>query len=164
MKVLIIYFSTGGRTKKMANIIGKTLETQEVYFFSIELSGSFFSRLKTVKRIQKNDFSAIEDQLDSLSDLEVMKFDLLIVGMPTYDSAPPKVFDEILSRSGDLSGKKAVVFSTARFTGKEARDYLAEKLEAKGAEILEKKTFRGLLYLRKRAAQQFGKKLSRYLT
>lgn len=156
MKALIIYFTMGGRTKKMAEAITESLVNYEIEYFPIELTGSFIEKLKVLDKFENNDYSSIEKEL---STLDAAPYDLLVFGMPTYGNKPPKAFNEILSRLGNLDGKNAVVFVTSRITGGGARDYMADELGAKGANIVEKAKFRGFFYLRTKAAKELGTKV-----
>ena len=157
MKALIVYFTMGGRTKKTAEAIGSVLTNYEVSYFPIELKGKFIEKIKMIDKYENKDFSDIEPQLNSLDAKET---DLIIFGMPTYGGYPPKVFDEILARLGDLDGKKAVVFTTARFTGGKARDYMKAKVQEAGAHIIDQTKFRKLFWIGVKTALKFGKQIN----
>ena len=92
----------GGRTKKTAEAIGSVLTNYEVSYFPIELKGKFIEKIKMLDKFENKDFSAIEPELNAL---DVTDCDLIIIGMPTYGKFPPKAFDEIVARMGDLSGR-----------------------------------------------------------
>ena len=47
MKVLIIYFTMSGRTKKTAKAIGSALTKHEVSYLELELTGKFVEKIKT---------------------------------------------------------------------------------------------------------------------
>jgi flavodoxin len=157
MKTLIIYFTMGGRTKRTAEAIASALTNYEVSYFPVELTGKFAEKLKILDKFKHNDFSAIETELKSL---DVTSYDLIIFGMPTHGEYPPKAFDEILTRMGNLSGKKAAVFTTARITGGKARDYMNAKVEEAGAQVIDKTKFRGLFRLGTKNAKKFGKQIN----
>ena len=131
----------GGRTKKTAQAIGSVLIDHEVKYFSIELRGKQIEKIKQFDRFQKGDYSEIENDLNSL---DIEPFELIIIGMPTYGNFPSKTFDEIIRRMGDLSNKKVIVFTTARFSGGKARDYMESKVENSGGKVVEKLKFRKL--------------------
>jgi len=157
MKTLIIYFTMGGRTKKTAESIASALIAHEVSYFPVELSGKFTEKIKMLDKFENKDFSAIEAKL---SNLNVGNYDLIIFGMPTYGDKPPKVFDEILERMGNLSGKKAVVFNTARFTGKKSLEYMKIKVEEAGAQVINQRRFRKLFWIGVKDAITFGKQIN----
>ena len=157
MKTLIAYFTMGGRTKKTAEAIASALTNHEVSYFPVELTGKFIEKIKMLDKFENKDFSAIETEL---SILDAAGYDLIIFGMPTYGSKPPHAFDEIVARMGDLSGKRAVVFTTARFTGGKARDYMKAKVEEAGAQVIDQTKFRKLFWIGVKNAIKFGKQIN----
>jgi len=157
MKALIAYFTMGGRTKKTAEAIAIVLTNYEVSYFPIKLTGKFIEKIKMLDKFENDDFSAIETELNTLDN---QPYDLLIFGMPTYGDKPPKVFDEIIARMGNLSGKKVVVFNTARFTGGKALEYMKAKVENVGAQVIDQRKFRKLFWIGKKNAIEFGKQIN----
>jgi flavodoxin len=157
MKILIIYYTMGGRTKKTAEAIGSALIDHEVKYFPIELRGKRIEKIKQFDKFQKGDYSELEEDLNSL---DIESFELLIIGMPTYGKFPPKTFDEVIRRMGDLSNKKVIVFTTARFSGGKARDYMESKLENSGGRVIEKLKFRKLFWIGTKSALKYGKVLN----
>ncbi|MFX1239594.1 MAG: flavodoxin family protein [Promethearchaeota archaeon] len=157
MKTLITYFTMGGRTKKTAEAIASVLSNYEVSYFPVELSGKFIEKLKKLNKFENQDFSEIETELNTLN---TAGYDLIVIGMPTYGNFPPKVFDEILVRMGNLSGKRVVVFNTARFTGGKALDYMKTKVEETGAQVIDQSKFRKLFWIGVKNAIKFGKKIN----
>lgn len=150
----------GGRTKKTAEAIASALATHEVSFFPIEITGKFIEKIKLLDQFEKKDFSKIETELNTL---HAASYDLIMVGMPTYGNFPPKAFDEILARMENLSGKKAIVFNTARFTGGKALEYMKTKVEEAGAEVIDQRKFRKVLWIGTKNANKFGKQLNERL-
>ncbi len=144
----------GGRTKKTAEAIASALTNYEVSYFPVELTGKFIEKLKILDKFENKDFSSIETELNTL---DAASYDLIIFGMPTYGNKPPQVFDEIVARMGNLSGKRAIVFNTARFTGGKALDYMKAKVEEAGAQIIDKSKFRKVLWIGVKNAIKFGK-------
>jgi flavodoxin len=157
MKTLIAYFTMGGRTKKTAESIASVLTNHEVSFFPVEISGKFIEKIKMLDKFENSDFSAIETELNTL---DATGYDLIMFGMPTYGDSPPKAFDEILSRMGNLNGKKAIVFNTARFTGTKALSYMKIKVEEAGAEVIGQFKFRKLFWIGTKNAIKFGKQIN----
>lgn len=160
MKTLIIYYTQTGRTKKVAEAIAGCLKDHDIRFIRFELMGSFSERFKRSGEIRRGDYSRIKDELNSLKGTI---FDLLIIGMPTHGGPPPKVYEEIVDRLGDLNGKKAIVFNTARLTGSNTPNIMATKLEEVGAEVIDKQRFKGFFRLRAYDAIEFGNKISQIL-
>ncbi|MFX1364275.1 MAG: flavodoxin family protein [Promethearchaeota archaeon] len=157
MKSLIVYFTMGGRTKKTAEAIASSLSNYEVSYFPIELKGKFIEKIKKLDKFMNNDFSEIETELNTLS---ISEYDLILIGMPTYGNFPPKVFDEILVRMGYLSGKRVIVFNTARFTGGKALEYMKKKVEELGALVIDQAKFRKVFWIGVKNAIKFGKKIN----
>jgi flavorubredoxin len=151
----------GGRTKKTAEAIGSTLITHEVSYFSIELTGKLTEKIKMLDKFENKDFSAIETELNTL---DATGYELFIIGMPTYGDKPPKAFDEIITRLGNLNGKKAVVFNTARFTGKKAIEYMKTSIEETGVEVVDQRKFRKLFWIGTKDAIQFGNQIKERLS
>ncbi|MEJ2295876.1 MAG: hypothetical protein P8Y23_14060, partial [Candidatus Lokiarchaeota archaeon] len=98
----------------MAEAIASSLTSHEVNFTRFELMGKISEKFKIRAKLDKGDYSMIQSELDSLAS---RVFDLLIIGMPTYGNLPPSVFNKIVEVLGNLTGKNAVVFNTARMTG-----------------------------------------------
>jgi flavodoxin len=153
MKALIVYYTMRGRTKKAAKAIASSLTKYEVDFFPVELTGRFIEKIKMFDKFENKDFSAIESELSSL---DAADYDLILFGMPTYGNKPPGTFDEIINRIANLNGKKVIVFTTARFTGKGTLQYMKEKIEAKNAQVINQKNFRRFFWLGKKPAFKFG--------
>ena len=157
MKTLIIYFTMGGRTKKTAEAIASVLTNYDVSYFPMELTGKFREKIKKLDKFENNDFSAIETGLNTL---DAAIYDLIIIGMPTYGDKPPKAFDEIIDRMKNLNGKRAIIFNTARFTGKKTLDYMKTKVEERGAQVIDQARFRKLLWIGVKNAMKFGKQIN----
>jgi len=91
MKVIIIYYSRGGTTKKMAEIIHQALRDKGVAVDIVSVS---------------------EVKADSL-----LNYDGIIVGSPTYygtlAAEIKQLFDQSVAFHGRLSGKVGAAFSSA---------------------------------------------------
>ena len=147
----------GGRTKKTAEAIASALTNYEVRFFPIILFGKLREKIKMLDRFENKDFSAIETELNTL---DATGYDLILFGMPTYGDFPPKAFDEILSRMGNLNEKRIIVFNTARFTGTNALKYMKEKVEEAGAQVIDQFKFRKLFWIGTKNAIKFGNQIN----
>jgi len=157
MKALIVYFTMGGRTKKTAEAIASVLTNYEVSYFPIELTGKFIEKIKMLDKFENKDFSIIEADLNIL---DVQPYDLIVFGMPTYGNFPPKIFDEIVARMKNLSGKRVIVFNTARFTGGKALDYMKAKVEEIGAQVINESKFRKFFWIGTKNAIKFGENIN----
>ncbi len=91
MKVAVLYYSRGGTTKKMAEVIGQFLKKEKVDVDVANAEGFEAKRL--------------------------LAYDGIIVGSPTYYgtlAAPvKKMFDESVAFHGKLDGKIGAAFSTS---------------------------------------------------
>ena len=157
MKTLIIYFTMSGRTKKIAEAIGSALTDHEVSFLALQLTGKFVEKIKKLDKFENNDYSAVESEL---STLDASKYDLIIIGMPTYGNFPPKVFNEILRRMGNLNGKMIILFNTARFSGGKCLDYMKEQIKEIGGKVIDHFKFRKIFWIGTKKAIQFGKRVN----
>jgi len=144
----------------IAKALASSLANHDIDFIPFEAMGSFSERFKISGEIRAGNFSKIQDQLNSLKDV---RFDMLIIGMPTHGGLPPKVYEEIVHLLGDLNGKKAITFNTARITGRNTPDIMAAKLEEAGAKVIKKKRFKGFFRLGTRDALEFGKQINKIL-
>jgi NAD(P)H dehydrogenase (quinone) len=90
-KVLVIYYSRGGNTKKMAELIGEGIKQEEIDAFVMDV--------KDVK---------VED---------LLKYDGLVIGSPTYygtmSAEIKKLFDDSVKFHGKLEGKFGAAFSSS---------------------------------------------------
>ncbi|MFX0033777.1 MAG: flavodoxin family protein [Candidatus Hodarchaeota archaeon] len=157
MKALITYFTMGGRTKKMAEAIASTLINYEISYIPFEIVGKFNEKLKVLENFNKGDFTLIETELNKL---DVVGYDLIIIGMPTHGGFPPKVFDEILTKIGNLSGKRVIAFNTARITANKALNYMKAKIEEFGGQLIASTKFKGLFRLGVKNATRFGTEIN----
>jgi len=157
MKALITYFTMGGRTKKIAEAIANSLNNYEISYVPFEVTGKFKEKLKALEDFNKGDFTLLETELNRL---DVVDYDIIIFGMPTHGRFPPKIFDEILARIGNLSGKRVIVFNTARITANKALNYMKAKIEEKGAHLIASSKFKGLFRLGVKNAIKFGTEIN----
>ena len=157
MKILIAYFTMSGRTKKTAEAIASSLTNHDVSYFPLELTGKFIEKIKKLDKFENDDFSEFGTELDSL---DASSYDLVLIGMPTYGDKPPKAFEKILDKMKNLDGKRAIVFNTARFSGKKSLDYMKEKVEEAGAQVIDQARFRKVLWIGVKSAIKFGQQIN----
>lgn len=157
MKVLITYFTMSGRTKKTAEAIASALKNYDISYFPMELKGKFIEKIKQLDKFENNDFSAIETGMDTL---DAANYDLIIIRMPTYGDKPPKAFEEVIDRMKNFSGKRVIVFNTARFSGKKSLDYMKTKVEEKGTQVIDQARFRKVLWIGVKNAIKFGEQIN----
>lgn len=157
MKALITYFTMGGRTRRAAKAIASSLTNYEVDFFGIECRGNLIERIKMLDKFENDDFSTVED---GLSKLDASNYDLIVFGMPTYGSETPNALNEIVKRMKNLNGKRVATFTTARFSGRKALEFMNTKIESAGGKITNKTKITSPFYLGKRKASKFGKEIN----
>ena len=91
-KVLVVYYSRGGNTRKMAELISEAVKNE-----GLDVA------LKDVKDVKADD---------------LLKYDGLIVGSPTYYGSMAaeikKLFDDSVKFHGKLDGKIGAAFSSSR--------------------------------------------------
>ncbi len=91
MKVIILYYSRGGTTKKVAELIADFVKKEKI---SVDVAGS-----------------------DSFKVDKLLDYDGIIVGSPTYygtmAASVKNIFDQSVSFHGKLDGKVGAAFSTS---------------------------------------------------
>ena len=94
-KGIVIYYSRSGNTKEMAEIIAKSMNEAELP-----------TECKSVDKVKAED---------------LLEYDVIVVGSPTYygHMAGPikQLFDDLVSRHGQLDGKIGAAFSSAANIG-----------------------------------------------
>ena len=146
-----------GRTKKTAEAIASALTNHDVSYFPLELTGKFIEKIKKLDKFENDDYLEFETELNSL---DASSYDLVLIGMPTYGDKPPKAFVKILDKMKNLDGKRAIVFNTARFSGKKSLDYMKEKVEEAGAQVIDQARFRKVLWIGVKNAIKFGQQIN----
>lgn len=147
----------GGRTEKVAEIIGEALSDYEVDYIPFELTGGRIEKLKKYDSLTTGDFSIFEEKLNELN---TGPYDLILMGMPTYGNLPPGVFDEIMNRIEGLEGKKVVVFCTARITGSGTLEYMKSEVEKKEGNVICSYNFRGFFRIGKKEVLEFARQIT----
>lgn len=94
-KIMVMYYSRGGNTKKMAEIIAGAIEQEGVK-----------AALKDIREVAAD---------------ELIKYDGIIIGSPTYygsmSAEVKKLLDETVKFHGKLDGKVGAAFSTSANIG-----------------------------------------------
>jgi flavodoxin len=130
-RVLVVYYSKSGNTKKIAEII-KEKTNGDIY--EIELDGNYYDGfVKTVaeagRQAKTKKYPKIKNALPDFT-----AYDLIFIGSPvwSYTVTPP-----VLSflQSADLSGKTVIPF--AAFEGNAGSFFKDFKDNAAGAKVLE---------------------------
>lgn len=94
-KAIVVYYSRSGNTKKMAEIIAQSMN-----------DSSLSTECKDVSEVKADD---------------LVDYDAIVVGSPTYyghmAGEIKLMFDELVSRHGQLDGKVGAAFSSAANIG-----------------------------------------------
>ncbi|MHA1198391.1 MAG: flavodoxin family protein [Candidatus Heimdallarchaeaceae archaeon] len=154
MKALIIYFTSLGRTKKTAEVIGNALTNYEVDYSPFELTGKFGKKVSIQTQHTNGDFSSIEEELSELEEKN-LDYNLIVIGMPTYGNLPPSAFYEIVKRM-DINGKKVVIFDTCSLNGVQTLELMRKTVEKTGAIIVDQARFKGFFKPKLKEATKFG--------
>lgn len=108
MKILIIYYSYHGNTKKVAEILDECLrQTYEVRISRLEAldeSTSFFRQTARAFFHKKAKLSFVDFDLSS--------YDLICLGTPVWAFAPAPAMNAYLDGCFGLEGKSVVLFTT----------------------------------------------------
>ena len=90
MNVLILYFSLGGRTRKVAESIAEGLNTSEVDIEQFEYTKKFRAFLSEQDEVMKSDLSNFIYN-ENIKDLA--PYDIGFFGSPTHGGHPATLFN-----------------------------------------------------------------------
>lgn len=116
-KVLVVYFSASGETKKLADNLAKVINADvfeivpEKLYTDADLD---WTKKQSRSTIEMNDTSsrpAIVSKCDGMSD-----YDTVFVGFPIWWYVAPRIIDTFLE-SYDFSGKTVIPFATSGGSG-----------------------------------------------
>ncbi|KON28824.1 hypothetical protein AC481_00195 [miscellaneous Crenarchaeota group archaeon SMTZ-80] len=160
MKVLILFFSMTGRTKKVAENIAEGLNSLDVRIEEIKYAKKVRDLLKEKEEIMKGDLSNFNYD-ENIKDLE--PYDLIFFGTPTYGARAPPVFDGYLEIANNVSGKRFIVFNTCRFIAGKILELIQAEIEKKGAEVVNKRIFKGFFRINMKKVRNFIDELNKEL-
>jgi len=152
MKILILYFSMTGRTKRVAETIAEELSSFDLKIEQVKYNKKVKDLLKeqdSIKRGVLTDFSYSEEVID----LEY--FDLIFFGTPTYGGLPPPIFEGFLEIAKNVNGKRFILFNTCRFIVGKTFERMQTKIEEKGGIVLNKGKFKGLFKINMKKVKKF---------
>jgi len=134
MKILVIYYSQTGRTKRVAKELTDILGSRGAEVKQARIEPEEERDYNTnIREARKGVAAKIKPTLTNVSD-----YDLVCVGTPVWSSALATPVNGYLVACSGLKGKKAVCFTT--YGGGSARSTLKKlrtKLEEKGAEVID---------------------------
>jgi len=111
MKVLIVYLSMGGRTRKIAEDIANILNSDNVDIEELKYHKTATKMLSVQEEIMKGDLSNFSYD-KKIEDLK--PYDIIFFGTPTWGSQPVPVFYGYIEKAQNVSGKKFIIFNTCR--------------------------------------------------
>ncbi|KZX14980.1 flavodoxin [Methanobrevibacter cuticularis] len=137
MKTIIIYYSESGNTEIVAKILSNNLNTELIKIKDLKprkgFSGRIFSSIDAFREIK----TEINPPKIDLSD-----YGLIYFGTPTWAGNPTPAIITMIDKC-DLQGKDIVLFATMkRSGGKSTIKRMQEKVEARGARVVESFTIR----------------------
>jgi len=160
MKVLILYFSLGGRTKKVAESIAEGLNTSDVSIEQFEYTKKFRDFLSEQDEVMKGDLSSFKYN-ESIKDLA--PYDLVFLGFPTHGSRPATVFNGYFEHAQNIDGKNYIVFNTCRMVPGKTLEIMQTEIEKKGGSVVNKQTFKGLFRIKMSKVEEFVEELNQEL-
>ena len=162
MKILILYFSMGGRTKKVAEQIASELNSSEVVIERLKYTKKLRNYISEEDTIKKGDLSNFKYN-ELILDLE--PYDLIILGTPTYGSLPAVIFNGYLEIVKKIKGKTFILFNTCRLISIKAFRVLEAEIEKKGGKVVNKQVFKGFFKIGLSKVKKFTNDLNhKYLS
>ena len=139
-KKAVVYFSAGGTTKKVAQMLAESAKadlfeiTPEVLYTKADLNWMDKKSRSSVEMSNKKSRPAIKE-----SDMDVSAYDEILLGFPIWWYVAPTIVNTFLE-AHDFSGKKIILFATSGGSG--FGNTVKELMpSAPGAEITEGKFF-----------------------
>jgi len=154
MKAIVIYFTSSGRTKKVAEAIAAELSNYEVDVEGITSTMTPMDIGKSKDRILAGDLS---DFTYNESILDLSPYDMICIGVPVWGMRPAFVFNAYIQKCEGLSGKSAVVFTTCRLYSASSLKKMKNEIEKKGGNVIHQKSFRAFFSMGEKKAREFGK-------
>ena len=156
MKILIIYFSLGGRTKSVAEGIASKITDHDVKMESFKLNGRFQTLMKKIEEVKAGDLSDVEFNPDIL---DVSAYDMIYIGMPTWGGQPAPVYEGYMSKAMGFEGKNVIVFAMMRFFPGKVLDTMKSVVEEKGARVSNQAAVKGLFRISEKKVENAAQNL-----
>ncbi len=158
MKILIVFFSMSGRTRRVAQAIAAALRTAEVQIEEIKYNGTSATKLvKEQAVVMKGNLSHFTFKQEIL---DLAPYDRVFFGTPTYGGAPAPTFQGFLENCKNVTGKEWVLFATCRFMGGKNLSTMRGAIEQKGGKVVAQQMFKGFFKINLQKAQAFGQSLN----
>ena len=161
MKVLILYFSLSGRTKKVAETIARGLNSSEISIEQFEYTKNSKDYLSEQNEIMKGDLSNFIYN-EKIKDLT--SYDLVFLGFPTHWGRPATVFNGYFEYVQNVDGKKFIIFNTCRFLSGKTLTKMQIEIEKKGGSVIKKGTFKNFFKIKMAKVDKFVELLNQELS
>ena len=141
MKILVTFFSATGKTKKVAEIISKELNSDlyeiipEKEYTSEDLNGYNEKSRTYIEHNTKDSRPKIKDK-----NANIEKYDIILIGFPIWWHIAPPIINTFLEKY-NFKGKKIILFGTS-MSEDFGQTILYLKDSCKGSEIIEGKVFK----------------------
>ena len=154
---MVVYFTSSGRTKTVAEAIAAELSNYEVTIEPITSTKSPLTIGKEKDRLLAGDLS---DLSYDKSVFDWSPYDLVCIGVPVWGFRPALIFDAYIQKCEGLPGKKAVVFVTCRIYSASSLKRMKGAIEKKGGNVVNQKSFRAFSKISEKKAREFGKAIN----
>ena len=141
MKILVTFFSATGKTKRVAEIISKELNSDlyeiipEKEYTSEDLNGYNEKSRTYIEHNTKNSRPKIKDK-----NANIEKYDIILIGFPIWWHIAPPIINTFLEMY-NFKGKKIILFGNS-MSEDFGQTILYLKDSCKGSEIIEGKVFK----------------------
>ena len=142
----------GGRTRKVAERIANSLNSDDVDIEELKYHERATKMLSVQEEIMKGDLSNFSYD-KKIEDLEL--YDIIFFGTPTWGSQPTPVFYGYIEKVQNISGKRFILFNTYRMVAIKTLEKMEDKIESKSGNVVKKQTFKGLFRIRMSKVDNF---------
>ncbi len=159
MKILIVFLSMGGRTRRVAQAIAAELRAADVTVEEIKYNGTSAMKLvRNQEAVVKGDLSQFTFNRDVL---DLAPYDRVFFGTPTWGGRPTPAFQGFLANCKTVAGKEWVVFATCRLVGGKIFDIMRGAIERAGGKVVSQQMFKGFFKIGSEKARIFGQTLNK---
>ncbi len=115
MKCAVVYYSNSGKTKRIAEAVGRRFGAELLFVEPERPYGGFLSAVARVVREHKDP----EDPRPKLARADLSSYDLIFLGFPVWAGTMPR-FLQAFVRNCAPCGKVVIPFATAMGTGRDS--------------------------------------------
>ena len=144
MKILVTFFSATGKTKRVAEIISKELNsdlyeiTPEKKYTSEDLKWTNENARTSIECKNENSRPKLKD-----TNANIEKYDIILLGFPIWWHIAPPIINTFLEMY-NFTGKKIILFGTS-MSDNFGETVLYLKDSCKGSDIIEGKIFTSII-------------------